>query len=594
MRRLCLVGNPNVGKSTLFNALTGLRQHTGNWPGKTVEVAQGAYSYKGREYFVTDLPGTYSLNSHSPEEAVTEEYLREEEDCILALCDATCLERSLILVLQLLMLGKPTIVCVNLMDEAKKEGLDIDLCRLEQLLRVPVLPLSAGRNEGVEDLRELLRQYFDGFLPMLHCPCLEKQREDCAQQAQNIAAVCLKAQERKKPNLTERLDNVLLHPVWGYAVLFMLLLGIFWLTVQGANYPSQGLQWCFDRLGELLWRGAVFFRLPHWLCGALLEGVYATVARVVSVMLPPMAIFFPLFTLLEDFGYLPRVAFLTDHAFASAGACGKQALTMCMGLGCNAVGVTGCRIICSPRERLIAVLTNAFVPCNGRFPALLLLISFSFGGNGFFGALSLCLCLLLCMAMTLLASRLLSKTVLRGEASSFLLELPPYRRPQVGQVLLRSMLDRTLFVLGRAAAVAAPAGLLLWCFANLHIGDESLLHWIADFLEPVGSLLGMNGALLLAFLLGSPANELVLPVFLLILSPQGGTVGGILSQNGWTWQMTLCAILFFLFHWPCTTTLLTVKKETGSLKWTALAALLPTAFGAALCLLLSAVFRILG
>lgn len=594
MRRLCLVGNPNVGKSTLFNALTGLRQHTGNWPGKTVEVAQGAYSYKGREYFVTDLPGTYSLNSHSPEEAVTEEYLREEEDCILALCDATCLERSLILILQLLMLGKPTIVCVNLMDEAKKEGLDIDLCRLEQFLRVPVLPLSAGRKEGVEELRELLRQYFDGFLPMPSRACQEKQREDCAQQAQNIAAVCLKAQERKKPNLTERLDNVLLHPVWGYAVLFVLFLGIFWLTVQGANYPSQGLQWCFDRLGELLWRGAVFFRLPDWLCGALLEGVYATVARVVSVMLPPMAIFFPLFTLLEDFGYLPRVAFLTDHAFASAGACGKQALTMCMGLGCNAVGVTGCRIICSPRERLIAVLTNAFVPCNGRFPALLLLISFSFGGNGLFGALSLCLCLLLCMAMTLLASRLLSKTVLRGEASSFLLELPPYRRPQVGQVLLRSMLDRTLFVLGRAAAVAAPAGLLLWCFANLHIGDESLLHWTADFLEPVGSSLGMNGALLLAFLLGSPANELVLPVFLLILSPQGGTVGEILSQNGWTWQMTLCAILFFLFHWPCTTTLLTVKKETGSLKWTALAALLPTAFGAALCLLLSAVFRILG
>lgn len=594
MRKLCLVGNPNVGKSTLFNALTGLRQHTGNWPGKTVEVARGEYSYKGRDYFVTDLPGTYSLSSLSPEEAVTEEYLRGEEDFILALCDATCLERSLILVLQLLALGKPTIVCVNLMDEAQKEGLDIDLARLEKCLKVPVLPLSAGKKEGVEELRELLRQYFDGFLPVPSRPSLQDAAESYVQKAQDIAATCLSEQKGKKPNLTEKLDAVLLHPVWGYGVLFVLLLGVFWLTVQGANYPSQGLQWCFDRLGGLLWRGAEGLSLPTWLSGALLEGIYATVARVVSVMLPPMAIFFPLFTLLEDFGYLPRVAFLTDHAFASAGACGKQSLTMCMGLGCNAVGVTGCRIIHSPRERLIALLTNAFVPCNGRFPALLLLITFSFGGNGLRGAFCLLLCLLLCVAMTLLTSRLLSKTVLRGEASSFVLELPPYRRPRVGQVLLRSMLDRTLFVLGRAAAVAAPAGLLIWCLANLHLGNESLLGWTADFLEPVGSLLGMNGALLLAFLLGSPANELVLPIFLLILSPQGGSAGEIMSQNGWTWQMSLCAIVFFLFHWPCTTTLLTVKKETGSFKWTALAALLPTAFGALLCLLLTAIFRILG
>ena len=595
MRKLCLVGNPNVGKSTLFNALTGLRQHTGNWPGKTVEVAQGQYTYKGREYFVTDLPGTYSLVSHSPEEAVTEEYLRQQEDFILALCDATCLERSLILVMQLLSLKKTVIICVNLVDEAQKEGLDIDFARLEKLLGAPVLPLAAGKKEGVEELRELLRQHFDGFLPELPRPCQQEEpAERYVQRAQDIARACLSAQKRNSISLTQRLDAVLLHRIWGYGVLFLLLLAVFWLTIQGANYPSRGLQWLFDRVGEFLWRGAACLNLPPWLSGVLLDGVYATVARVVSVMLPPMAIFFPLFTLLEDFGYLPRVAFLTDFAFASAGACGKQALTMCMGLGCNAVGVTGCRIIHSPRERLIALLTNAFVPCNGRFPALLLLISYSFSdGSGLLGALCLCLCLILCVVMTLFASRILSGTILKGEPSSFFLELPPYRRPRVGQVLFRSMLDRTLFVLGRAAAVAAPAGLLIWCLANWHLGDESLLRWVSDFLEPAGKVLGMNGALLLAFLLGSPANELVIPIFLLILSPQGGgTVEGVLHQNGWTWQMSLCSILFFLFHWPCTTTLLTVKKETGSFRWTAMAALLPTAFGVLLCLLVSVLQRL--
>lgn len=614
MRKVALVGNPNVGKSTLFNALTGLRQHTGNWPGKTVEVAQGKYDYKGREYFVTDLPGTYSLVSHSPEEAVTEEYLLQEgQDWVLALCDATCLERSLILVLQVLSCRKRVIVCVNLMDEAEKEGIQIDVEGLERYLGVPVLALSAGRKEGIERLRETLRQSFDGFLPLRphECACQlrggnEESSDEIAahfaERAQEITRRCVCREDRKKPSLTARLDRVLLHPVWGYGVLLLLLLGVFWLTMQGANYPSQGLQWCFDRLGELLRKGAYELSLPGWLTSALLDGVYATVCRVVAVMLPPMAIFFPLFTLLEDFGYLPRVAFLMDHFLGASGACGKQALTMCMGLGCNAAGVTGCRIIHSPRERLIAVLTNAFVPCNGRFPALLFLISLSFsGGNALAGALTLVGCLLLSVAMTLLASRFLSKTALKGESSSFLLELPPYRRPRVGQVLLRSMLDRTLFVLGRAVMVAAPAGALIWCLANLPLGESTLLLQIADVLDAPGKAMGMSGALLLAFLLGSPANELVLPVFMMILTA-GGTygdqsnaaMGELLGQTGWTWQMSACAIVFFLFHWPCTTTLLTVKKETGSLKWTALAALLPTAFGVLLCLLLSGFFYLFG
>lgn len=599
MRHIALVGNPNVGKSTLFNALTGLRQHTGNWPGKTVELAHGHYRYRGTEYHVTDLPGTYSLNSHSPEEAVAEEYLRREtESCAVVVCDATCLERSLILALQVLSCREHTVVCVNLMDEAQREGLQIDIRKLEALLGVPVVAVSASRAEGLDRLQETLRQSFDGFLPVMPRRMSEKSIQSHVHRAQEIAQSCiLRTERQKKAGLTARLDGIFLHRVWGYAALLVLLFGVFWLTLQGANYPSEGLQWCFDRLGEWLMRLCRALKLPVTVCSALVDGVYGTAAQVVAVMLPPMAIFFPLFSLLEDFGYLPRVAFLLDFAFQGAGACGKQALTACMGLGCNVVGVTGCRIIRSPRERLVALLTNSLVPCNGRFPALLFLISLSFsGGNSLLGALALTACLFLCVSMTLLASRLLSGTVLRGKPSAFLLEMPPYRRPRIGQLLLRSLLDRTLFTLGRALAVAAPAGLAIWLLGNCSVGGVPLLSVLSGLLEPAGNLLGMSGGVLLAFLLGSPANELVLPVLFAVLTAggaPGSTLAEALQSTGWSWQMSLCTLIFFLFHWPCVTTLLTVKKETGSRKWTALAALLPTALGACLCMLLNCVFSLL-
>ena len=370
------------------------------------------------------------------------------------------------------------------------------------------------------------------------------------------------------------------------------LLGlVFWLTIQGANVPSQLLQRGFDAVEAILWAVADSFHAPPWLSGALIAGVYQTTAKVVSVMLPPVLIFFPLFTLLEDAGYLPRVAFLMDACFEKCGSCGKQALTMCMGFGCNAAGVSGCRIIDSERERLIGMLTNALVPCNGRFPTLLTLGALFFGASdAWLAALVLTGCVLLGVGMTMLSSLLLGKTVLKGAPSHFTLELPPFRRPQIGKVIVRSLRDRSLFVLGRAVAVAAPAGLLLWLLGNVSFDGMPVLVKLSRVLDPVGIWLGMNGAILLAFLLSFPANELLLPVCVMILSAGGSLaqaqtmdVSSQLVQAGWTWKTALCVMVFTLFHWPCSTTVLTISKESGSAKWAFLGMLLPTAIGVLLC-----------
>ncbi len=600
---IALAGNPNVGKSTLFNALTGLRQHTGNWAGKTVATAKGSYEFEGQVYQLTDLPGTYSLSAHSPEEAVARDFIEDgHADGVVVVCDATCLERSLILVLQVLELTGRVLVCVNLLDEAEQQGITLDIENLSRRLGVPVVGVSAGRGEGLDALRRAIAD-----LPRQpSAPRPAALPEDRVSLAEQYAVQTIRTRRAERLRRRQRADRLLTSKGTGIPLMLLLLGVVVWLTVAGANYPSALLSRLFAWVGEQL--RLLLAPAPGWLSSLLVDGIVRVTGWVVSVMLPPMAIFFPLFTLLEDLGYLPRVAFVLDHAFQRARTCGKQALTMCQSLGCAACGVTGCRIIDSPRERLIAMLTASLVPCNGKFPTLIALITvFLLGGQdspwaGLRGAILLLGVLVLGVAATLLCSRLLSATVLRGMPSSFALELPPYRQPRIGQVLVRSVLDRTMFVLGRAAAVAAPAGAVIWLLANVTTGGASLLGHLTQFLDPVGRLLGMDGVILAAFILGWPANEIVLPIILMAYLSGGALVdvgelaslGAVLTAHGWTAVTAVCTMLFSLFHWPCSTTCLTVWKESRSVRWTLLSAALPTALGAALCFLVATAARLLG
>ena len=647
---VALAGNPNVGKSTVFNQLTGLRQHTGNWPGKTVTNAQGRFTYEQTGYTIVDLPGCYSLMAHSPEEEAARDFICSgTADAVIIVCDAVCLERGLNLALQTMELTPNTVICVNLMDEARKKKIKIDLELLAGRLQVPVVGTSARSKKGLDLLMDavdslaanppgesvpvLYPEYIEAAIADLQ-PVVEQSRGGAANSRWLSLMLLYREREQIRDDIASsvvrtaeelcrgvvvfedeerlrggfKIDRVLTGKYTAFPVMILALLGIFWITVNGANYPSELLAgllfWIEARLFELF----IWLDAPRFLYEPLVSGVYRVLAWVVSVMLPPMAIFFPLFTLLEDAGILPRIAFNLDKAFKKCSVCGKQALTMCMGFGCNAVGVTGCRIIDSPRERLIAVITNSFVPCNGRFPTLIAIISMFFAGSavGFartlLEALILTAVIMLGVALTLAVSKLLSATLLRGRPSPFTLEMPPYRVPQFGKVIVRSIFDRTLFVLGRAVTVAAPAGLVIWLLANIAPGGVTLLARCTEFLDPFARVFGLDGVILLAFILGFPANEIVIPIIIMSYMSTGniielgslGELHGLLVKNGWDFVTAGSVMLFCLIHWPCSTTCLTIKKETGSLKWTAAAVIIPTVIGFLTCFVFANAARLIG
>ena len=707
-RIVALAGNPNTGKSTVFNALTGLRQHTGNWPGKTVARAEGAFEFNAHRYTLVDLPGTYSLLAGSPDEEIARDFiLFGAPDVTVVVADASRLERNLNLALQILEITDRIVICLNLMDEARRHGIEVDARRLSRDLGVPVVGTVARFGEGLPALLQAIDDVAEGRFvcqpyrlqteppelkaalgalaariaaavpnvpntrwvamrlldgdesiiaalrtgalgkkdqgpPMPRSDLVSAAAADAVQTARDlrqragsqfhehlVETVYAEAAQladhavshpgkRARVDLDRAVDQIVTSRIWGFPIMALLFMLVFWITISGANIPSRWLSFLLVETGHPALRHFVeTLGWPAWLCGVTADGMYLATAWVVSVMLPPMAIFFPLFTLLEDLGYLPRVAFNLDGLFKKAGAHGKQAMSLMMGFGCNAAGVVATRIIDSPRERLLAIITNNFSLCNGRWPTQILIASLFLGSvvpahlAGLISATAVVGVAALGVTLAFLLSWLLARTLLKGEPSIFSLELPPYRPPRVWRTIYTSLIDRTLIVLWRAIVFAMPAGAVIWLSANLQLGGVSVAEHVIHLLNPLGLLIGLNGVILAAYIVAIPANEIVIPTVLMltVLTTKTAGVGhgaGVLFESnsatelltllhagGWTLLTAINVMLFSLVHNPCSTTIYTIYKETRSAKWTSIAALLPLALGFTLTFAVAQIWRLL-
>jgi ferrous iron transport protein B len=666
-----LAGNPNVGKSAIFNTLTGGRQHVGNWPGKTIERAEGDFRHGEWQIHLVDLPGTYSLAAQSPEEIVARDYiLSDEPDVIVDIVDATCLERNLNLTLQSLELTGKVVVALNLMDEVRRQGWEIDTEALEEALGVPVIPTVAVEGEGLPELVEevvavakgqlrtepvsvdygvTIEGYIqdleadldslgiDGQSRWLALRLLEDDpeivqafqkgdlahfclREDAAPASPEALRAVLRRAARLREathpdarieivrrryelahevthrvarhlrpmetSLTERMDRIITHRIWSCPIMLAILVGVLWITIQGANIPSSWLGSAFAWLAEVTRDLLLSINAPWWVVGSLVDGLIVGTGTVIAVMLPPMIIFFTAFNLLEDIGFIPRVAFNLDRLMRAVGSQGKHTLVAMMSFGCNVTGVLSSRIIEGPKDRIVAIVTAPLVLCNGRFGAGLALIILFFGNR----ALQMTLIyLFISVGAMLLATWILNRLLFRREPGGFVMELPPFRTPKWGQVIWRTLVHQVGHTMGRAIMIAAPATLLIWLLGNLPPGaafEQTAIGQLVRVLAPLGQALGLTGEMLVALLFTLPAKEIVVSSLAMTYGLQSTladsqAVLDYLAQT-WTTLVAFSFLTFYMLYLPCLVTVWAIWKETRSLKWTIVSLLLPLMMASAI------------